>query len=207
MCLPVFRLERKRWKANPGYTVLLATGQDSDIAGTIVLGLVKDGAVVATATDKDEDCDLAQDNLYSGKDGTACTVVLDLAPYRIGDNEFAFGIRWKEDQTFPAGENNAEELRLFRFDAGNLRKILETRMGDSDEQRGPNEGSEAKCTLSVSGEKTLDHFDLVKRCTGSSGPLMDDLDNTSPAATKKSRSLMIYKWDGAKYAEQKGRSR
>lgn len=127
---------------NPGSTLLLASGLSSAVAGTAFLGLLKDGVVVALGTDKDENCDLAHDSLSSGgKEGTACEVVLDLAPSRIGDNEFAFGIRWKEDATFPACENNGIELRLWRVNAGKLKKILETSMEDSDEQRGPNDAS------------------------------------------------------------------
>lgn len=199
-----YQTEQRPWKARSGYTLLLAKGPSSAVAGTAILGLAKDGGVVAQATDKDENCDLPQDSLYSGKDGTACEVTLDLAPYRIGDNEFAFGTRWKENETFPAGESNAEELRLWRVDAGKLRKILETRMEDSDEQRGPNEESDTKCTLSVSEEKTLDYFDLLKRCAASSGPLIDDPETHQATGTKKSSSRTLFKWDGSKYAEQKG---
>ena len=201
---PGYTTEQKPWKANPGYTVLLASGPSNAVAGTAVLGLLKDGVVVAQSTDKDENCDLPQDGLYSGRDGTACEVVLDLAPYRIGDNEFAFGIRWKEDETFPAGENNSAELRLWRVDKGKLQEVLETRMEESDEQRGPNEGSNTNCTISVSGEKTLAHFDLVKRCTGSSGPLVDDPEKRPATDTKKTSARTIFRWNGSNYAEQKG---
>ena len=201
---PGYTTEQKPWKANPGYTVLLASGSSSAVAGTAILGLLKDGVVVAQATDKDENCDLTQDSLYSGRDGTACEVALDLAPYRIGDNEFAFGIRWKEDATFPAGENNSIELRLWRVDTGKLKKILETRMEDNDEQRGPNDESDTNCTVSVTGEKTLDHFDLVKRCAGSSGPLVEDPEDRPARVTKKISTRTLFRWDGSKYAEQEG---
>lgn len=200
-----YTTEQKPWKENPGSTVLLASGPSSAVVGTAFLGLLKDGVVVAFGTDKDENCDFAHDSLYSdGKEGTACEVVLDLAPYRIGDNEFAFGIRWKEDATFPAGENNAVKLRLWRVDAGKLKKILETSMEDSDEQRGPNDASEMKCTVSVSGEKTLDHFDLVKRCGGTSGPLVEDPEDRPAKVTKKISSRTLFRWNGSMYAEQKG---
>ena len=77
-------------------------------------------------------------------------------------------------------------------------------MEDSDEQRGRNEGSDTKCTVSVSGEKTLEYFDLVKRCAGSSGPLIGDPENRPATDTKKISTRTFFRWEGSKYAEQKG---
>jgi hypothetical protein len=198
--------EQKAWKENPGYTVLLTSAPSSDLANKAVLTVLKDGAVVAQATDKDKSCDLADDYLYGGKDGTACSVALDLAPYRISESEFAIGVRWHQDETFPAGENNAEVLRLWRLSAGMLSKILDTQMRDSDEQRGPNEESEERCTLNVSETKSLGYDDLVKKCTSVTGPLMDDPDDRQDRPTRSSSIETLFKWDGSKYVEQKSRT-
>ncbi|MEO7114215.1 MAG: hypothetical protein ABI183_27485 [Polyangiaceae bacterium] len=135
----------------------------------------------------------------TGNDDDAPELALDLAPYRITDQERAIGVRVTCHQTFPAGEASRSELVLFARSAASAKASLEDvfriSVADHEEQRGPGDAIDELATVSVLPRKTAGHFDLSVRRTTT----IASLDATAGRPAKTRVATMRFVWNGSRY--------
>ena len=191
---PHSEIVEKSWAANSNHGLAAVIGPNR----LVKIVVIKNGALVAQSN-LAHDCSTVSANKHPAEmDGVApCGhFKFDLAAYKLKDGDVAFGLRWTEHSTFPAGESETDHLALFELSGLVVRQILNTKMVYSDIQRGQGDSNDSNCLIKVLGTSTLGYHDFEKSCRSKTTEL-GKLDQT-----RRSRhSTTIIRWDGQTYVE------
>lgn len=124
------------------------------------------------------------------------SIQLDLAPYRIRDDEFAFGVRLST--TYYGGASSSwTTLHLFRLAENKITKILEIEANNRSNTRGENTEIFSKSIVQMSPITENDFYDLIIKTTKG-----EELTESGKVIQQKKSSKTFY-WNGVKYEAKK----
>jgi len=119
---------------------------------------------------------------------------IDTAPFRLNEDERAFGVRLRYTTAWRTRNETPEALVLFRFHERRLSQILAVQMALAEEEFGQGECSR-ELALSVEKVRTAGMFDWTTRTARKTGTL--------PCALESG----TYHWDGSQYVRGGARRR
>ncbi|MFN8846531.1 MAG: hypothetical protein ACK5W9_06740 [Bdellovibrionales bacterium] len=200
-----YNLERKIWKHQAGTEIFLLykkinepqKGEDFDVR-VFLVSETPEGAAKILASGKLTP-ELETEESWSYPEAKFC---LDLAKYQLTDTQTAIGVRFNYILEFPAGQNQSEILYLLRVNSSTFEQVFHAPVAEGDVQRGPDDASSMKATVSISSQKTNSMHDIVLKEKWELKSLLQNEDGEPDLKSKKCKGTKTYKWINNQYSTQ-----